>query len=65
MVFLAFDGTLNHADHGPYLTLLGNKKNPNNCSISATFYVNQVGSNITAIKDMYDRGVAKLLTQLH
>lgn len=56
MVFLAFDGTLNHADHGPYLTLLGNKKNPNNCSISATFYVNQVGSNITAIKDMYDRG---------
>jgi hypothetical protein len=46
MVFLAFDGALNHADHGPFLTLLGNKKNPNNCSISATFYVNQVGSNI-------------------
>jgi hypothetical protein len=22
MVFLAFDGALNHADHGPFLTLL-------------------------------------------
>lgn len=56
MVFLAFDGTLNHADHGPYLNLLENKKNPNNCSISATFFVNQKGSNVTAIKDMHDRG---------
>ncbi|WAR04455.1 CDA7-like protein [Mya arenaria] len=55
IVMLSFEGTINTDSSGYYNQLLG-ANNPNGCPITATFFIQDDGSDYKLVKKMYDNG---------
>ncbi|XP_021357562.1 uncharacterized protein LOC110453064 [Mizuhopecten yessoensis] len=58
MVFFTMDGAVNYQVYGKLSKLLPvNRKNPDNCPVSATFFVSQSGTFRMYLKLLKDRGM--------
>jgi hypothetical protein len=56
LVFLTFDDAITSSNYNNYTYILGNRVNPNNCSISMTFYVTHKSNDYSYTHDLYYKG---------
>ncbi|XP_052804634.1 chitin deacetylase 7-like isoform X3 [Mya arenaria] len=55
IVMLSFEGTIN-TDSNEYYNQILAASNPNSCPITATFFIQDDGSDYKLVKNMYDKG---------
>uniref|UniRef100_T1JA58 NodB homology domain-containing protein n=1 Tax=Strigamia maritima TaxID=126957 RepID=T1JA58_STRMM len=56
MILLTFDDSVNEVNYEFYNNLLKNRKNPNNCPVTATFFVSHEWSDYSTIQNLYSQG---------
>ncbi|XP_076444052.1 uncharacterized protein LOC143282330 [Babylonia areolata] len=56
IVYLTFTGTVNGLNYQRVLNLLTSRRNPNNCPISATFFVPLTGNYVPYVQSLRSRG---------
>lgn len=58
MILLSFDGAINNMNYKQYRSLLDkeHRKNPNGCSIKATFFVSHEYTSYFNVQKMYADG---------
>jgi len=55
-VFLTFDDAITSSNYNNYTAILGNRKNPNGCPFTMTFYVHHPDNDYVYTHDLYFRG---------
>ena len=56
MILISFDDNVNDINYLLYKELFDGRTNPNNCPISTTYFVSDIGTNYERVRDLSRKG---------